>query len=392
MMSTDIGIDLGTASILVYIKGKGVVLKEPSVVAFDRDTNKIKAIGEEARLMLGRTPGNIVAVRPLRQGVISDYTVTEKMIKYFIQKALGKKTFRKPRISVCVPSGVTEVEKKAVEDATYQAGAREVSIIEEPIAAAIGAGIDIARPCGNMIVDIGGGTADIAVISLGGSVVSTSVKIAGDDFDEAIVRYMRKKHNLLIGERTAEDIKIKIGTCFPLAQNETMDVRGRNLVTGLPKTVTVSSEETEEALREPTLQIVEAVHSVLEKTPPELAADVADRGIVLTGAVLVEIGYHDNYSDALWLESHVEDVARQLVKALTEYFGLPFIPPMDPKRGTVRLSYGTLNLRSTPSPAGTVIANLPNGAEVTVYGEWNGWYVVQYGDQVGYAAAAYIDV
>ena len=257
MMSTDIGIDLGTASILVYIKGKGVVLKEPSVVAFDRDTNKIKAIGEEARLMLGRTPGNIVAVRPLRQGVISDYTVTEKMIKYFIQKALGKKTFRKPRISVCVPSGVTEVEKKAVEDATYSAGAREVAIIEEPIAAAIGAGIDISRPCGNMIVDI---------------------KIAGDDFDEAIVRYMRKKHNLLIGERTAEDIKIKIGSCFPLAQNETMDVRGRNLVTGLPKTVTVSSEETEE-----TLQIVEAVHSVLEKTPPELAADVADRGIVLTG-------------------------------------------------------------------------------------------------------------
>ena len=281
MVSTDIGIDLGTASILVYIKGKGVVLKEPSVVAFDRDTNKIKAIGEEARLMLGRTPGNIVAVRPLRQGVISDYTVTEKMIKYFIQKAMGKKSFRKPRISVCVPSGVTEVEKKAVEDATYQAGAREVSIIEEPIAAAIGAGIDIARPCGNMIVDIGGGTSDIAVISLGGSVVSTSIKIAGDDFDEAIVRYMRKKHNLLIGERTAEDIKIKIG--FPLAQPETMDVRGRNLVTGLPKTVQVSSEETEEALREATLQIVEAVHSVLEKTPPELAADVADRGIVLTG-------------------------------------------------------------------------------------------------------------
>ena len=280
MIGSDIGIDLGTASILVYIKGKGVVLKEPSVVAFDRDTNKIKAIGEEARLMLGRTPGNIVAVRPLRQGVISDYTVTEKMIKYFIQKALGKKSFRKPRISVCVPSGVTEVEKKAVEDATYQAGAREVEIIEEPIAAAIGAGIDISRPCGNMIVDIGGGTSDIAVISLGGSVVSTSVKIAGDDFDEALVRYMRKKHNLLIG---AEDIKIKIGTCYPLAQNETMDVRGRNLVTGLPRTITVSSEETEEALREATLQIVEAVHSVLEKTPPELAADVADRGIVLTG-------------------------------------------------------------------------------------------------------------
>ena len=281
--SQDIGIDLGTASILVYIKGKGVVLKEPSVVAFDRDTNKIKAIGEEARLMLGRTPGNIVAVRPLRQGVISDYTVTEKMLKHFIQKAVGKKSFRKPRIAVCVPSGVTEVEKKAVEDATYQAGAREVAIIEEPIAAAIGAGIDISRPCGNMIVDIGGGTTDIAVISLGGTVVSTSIKIAGDDFDEAIVRFMRKKHNLLIGERTAEDIKIKVGTCYPKDAVETLDVRGRNLVTGLPKTVTVTSTETEEALRETTAQIVEAVHSVLEKTPPELAADIADRGIVLTG-------------------------------------------------------------------------------------------------------------
>lgn len=283
MAGTDIGIDLGTASILVYIKGKGVVLKEPSVVAFDRDTNKIRAIGEEARLMLGRTPGNIIAVRPLRQGVISDYTVTEKMLKYFIQKAIGKKTFRKPRIAVCVPSGVTEVEKKAVEDATYQAGAREVLIIEEPIAAAIGAGIDISRPCGNMIVDIGGGTSDIAVISLGGTVVSTSVKVAGDDFDEAIVRFMRKKHNLLIGERTAEDIKIKVGTCFPRAEVETMNVRGRNLVTGLPKTVEVTSEDCEEALRESTMQIVEAVHSVLEKTPPELAADIADRGIVLTG-------------------------------------------------------------------------------------------------------------
>lgn len=283
MVSSDIGIDLGTASILVYVKGKGVVLKEPSVVAFDRDSNKIKAIGEEARLMIGRTPGNIVAVRPLRQGVISDYTVTEKMMKYFLQKALGKKSYRKPLVSVCVPSGVTEVERRAVEDAGFAAGARDVKIIEEPIAAAIGAGIDITRPCGNMVVDIGGGTADIAVISLGGSVVSTSIKIAGDDFDEAIVRYMRKKHNLLIGERTAEDIKINIGTCFPLPTPETMDVRGRNLVTGLPKTITISSEETEEALKEATLQIVEAIHSVLEKTPPELAADVADRGIVLTG-------------------------------------------------------------------------------------------------------------
>lgn len=283
MIGSDIGIDLGTASILVYVKEKGVVLKEPSVVAFDRDTNRIKAIGEEARLMLGRTPGNIVAVRPLRQGVISDYTVTEKMLKYFITKAVGKQRFRKPLISICVPSGVTEVERKAVEDAAFQAGARDVKIIEEPIAAAIGAGIDISRPCGNMIVDIGGGTTDIAVISLGGTVVSTSIKIAGDDFDEAIVRYMRKKHNLLIGERTAEDIKIRIGSAYPRPELATADVRGRNLVTGLPKTITVTSEETEEALKDTTSQIVEAVHSVLEKTPPELAADIADRGIVLTG-------------------------------------------------------------------------------------------------------------
>lgn len=283
MKYTDIGIDLGTASILVYIRGKGVVLKEPSVVAFDRDTNKIRAIGEDARLMLGRTPGNIMAVRPLRQGVISDYTVTEKMMKYFIQKALGKKSFRKPRIVVCVPSGVTEVEKKAVEDATYQAGARDVSLIEEPIAAAIGAGIDISKPCGNMIVDIGGGTTDVAVISLNGTVVSASIKVAGDDFDEAIVRYMRKKHNLLIGERTAEDLKIKIGCAYKRPEVDTMEVRGRNLVTGLPKTVKVTSEETEEALRETTAQIIETIHSVLEKTPPELAADIADRGIVLTG-------------------------------------------------------------------------------------------------------------
>lgn len=283
MNYTDIGIDLGTASILVYIRGKGVVLKEPSVVAFDRDTNKIKAIGEDARLMIGRTPGNIVAIRPLRQGVISDYTVTEKMMKYFIAKALGKRMFRKPRIAVCVPSGVTEVEKKAVEDATYQAGAREVAIIEEPIAAAIGAGIDIGKPQGNMIVDIGGGTTDVAVISLGGTVESASIKIAGDDFDEAIVRYMRRKYNLLIGDRTAEDIKINVGTAFKPAEVEYMDVRGRNLITGLPETIRVSSDETQEALKETTTQILDTICAVLEKTPPELAGDIVDRGIVLTG-------------------------------------------------------------------------------------------------------------
>lgn len=283
MFDTDIGIDLGTASILVYIKGKGVVLKEPSVVAIDRDTDTIRAIGEEARLMIGRTPGNIVAVRPLRQGVISNYSVTEQMIKYFIQKAVGKRSYKKPRISVCVPSGATEVETKAVEDASFQAGAREVFIVEEPLAAAIGAGIDIAKPCGNMIVDIGGGTTDIAVISLGATVESTSVKIAGDDFDDAIVRYMRKKHNLLVGERTAEEIKIGIGTCFKKTEVKKMEVRGRNLVTGLPKIIEVTSEEVEEALRESTSQIVEAIHGVLEKTPPELSADIAVRGIVLTG-------------------------------------------------------------------------------------------------------------
>jgi len=294
MAYTDIGIDLGTASILVYIRGKGVVLKEPSVVAYNRDEDKIIAVGEDARQMLGRTPGNIVAVRPLRQGVISDYRITEEMMKHFITKATGRRLFgRKPVVAVCVPSGVTEVERKAVEDATLMAGAKSVEIIEEPIAAAIGAGIDITKACGNMIVDIGGGTTDIAVISLGGAVVSASVKIAGDDFDEAIVRYMRKKHNLLIGERTAEDIKIRVGSAYPRAEADYMDVRGRNLVTGLPKTVKVNSEETEEALREPTNQIIEAIHSVLEKTPPELAADIADRGIVLTGGGALLRGLED---------------------------------------------------------------------------------------------------
>ena len=283
MFDTDIGIDLGTASILVYIKGKGVVLKEPSVVAIDRDTDTIRAIGEEARLMIGRTAGNIVAVRSLSQGVISNYSVTEQMIKYFIQKAVGKRSYKKPRISICVPSGATEVETKAVEDASFQAGAREVFIVEEPLAAAIGAGIDISKPCGNMVVDIGGGTTDIAVISLGATVESTSVKVAGDDFDDAIVRYMRKKHNLLVGERTAEEIKIGIGTCFKKTEVKKMEVRGRNLVTGLPKIIEVTSEEVEEALREATTQIVEAIHGVLENTPPELSADIAVRGIVLTG-------------------------------------------------------------------------------------------------------------
>lgn len=279
----DIGIDLGTASVLVYIKGQGIALQEPSVVAIDNNTNKILAVGEEARKMLGRTPGNIVATRPLKQGVISDYEVTEMMLKYFIRKAVGRKLIRRPRIAVCVPSGVTEVERKAVDDATKQAGARQVFIIEEPIAAAIGAGIDIGRACGSMVVDIGGGTTDIAVISLGEPVVSSSLKIAGDNFDEAIIRYMRKKHNVLIGERTAEDLKVNVGTAFKRSKPVSMEVRGRNLITGLPKTISVSSDEMLEALQEPVSNIVEAVHAVLEKTPPELAADISDRGIVMTG-------------------------------------------------------------------------------------------------------------
>ena len=283
MASTDIGIDLGTASILVYVKGKGVVLKEPSVVAYDKDSDRIKAIGEEARQMIGRTPGNIMAIRPLRKGVISDYTITERMLKYFIQKAMGRRAFRKPRISICVPSGVTEVERKAVEEATYQAGAREVFLIEEPIAAAIGSGIDITRPCGSMVVDIGGGTTDIAIISLGGTVVSQSVRLAGNDFDEAIIRYVRKAHNLFIGEQTAEAVKIRLGSVYPRPQTETMEIKGRNVITGLPKTAVLTSEEIREALKDVMGQILEAIHSVQEKTPPELAADVVERGIVLTG-------------------------------------------------------------------------------------------------------------
>lgn len=292
-LGLDIGIDLGTASVLIYVKGKGIVLNEPSVVAIDKNTDKILAVGEEARKMLGRTPGNIVAIRPLRDGVISDYHVTEKMLKYFLNKVYANSFFKlfKPRVMICVPSGVTEVEKRAVEDAAVQAGARKTYLIEEPIAAAIGAGIDITKACGSMVVDIGGGTTDIAVISLGGTVVSSSIKIAGDKFDEAIVRYMRKKYSIMIGERTAEELKINIGTVFPRPQEISMDVRGRNLVSGLPKTITISSSELMEALEEPVSSVIEAVHSVLERTPPELAADISDRGIVMTGGGSLVYGF-----------------------------------------------------------------------------------------------------
>lgn len=282
MFGQDIGIDLGTATVIAYIKGKGIVLREPSVVAVNNVTGEVLAVGHEARRMLGRTPGNIVATRPLREGVISDYTVTEKMLKYFIGKIGGKFLFA-PRIMICIPSQVTEVEKKAVIDAASNAGARKVYLIEEPIAAAIGAGIDISKPCGNMIVDIGGGTTDIAVISLGGSVVSSSIKVAGDKFDEYIVKFIKKRHNVMIGERTAEELKQQIGCVFPKIQDMEMDVRGRDLVTGLPKTITIYSSEMMEALEEPAMLIIDAVHSVLERTPPELAADISDKGIYMTG-------------------------------------------------------------------------------------------------------------
>lgn len=279
---TDVGIDLGTASVLVYIKGKGIVMNEPSVVAIDKNTNKILAVGEEAKKMLGRTPGNIVAIRPLKDGVISDFDITEKMIKYFFNKTIGRTLF-KPRTIICVPSGITEVEKKAVLDASNNAGASKTYLIEETIAAAIGAGIDITQPNGTMIVDVGGGTTDVAVISLGGIVLSQSIKVAGDECNEAIIRYIRKKHNVMIGERTAEELKINIGTAYPMKKEEYMEVRGRNLMTGLPRTVKVSSSEMLEALEETVSQIADTVHQVLERTPPELAADIGDQGIYMTG-------------------------------------------------------------------------------------------------------------
>lgn len=281
--ASEVGIDLGTANILVYIKGKGIVLNEPSVVAINNDTDEILAVGEEARQMIGRTPANIVAARPLRDGVISDFDITERMLKYFIRKTCGSGRFFKPKIMVCVPSGVTEVEKRAVREAATAAGGKDVYLMEEPLAAAIGAGIDISKPDGVMVIDIGGGTTDIAVISLGGIVASTSVKMAGDKFDEAIIKYMRKTHKLYIGERTAEELKLTIGTAYPREEVVTKECRGRDLVTGLPKSVDVTSEEMMDALEEALHEICEAVHNVLERTPPELASDISNSGIIITG-------------------------------------------------------------------------------------------------------------
>lgn len=281
-LRADIGIDLGTSSVLVYIKGKGVVLKEPSVVAIDQYTNKFLAVGEDARQMLGRTPGNIVAIRPLRDGVISDYEITQRMLKYFIQKSMGRSIF-KPRVMICVPSGITEVEKRAVIEASNNAGAIKTSIIEEPIAAAIGANIDITEPNGSMIIDIGGGTTDVAIIALGGIVLSRSVKTAGDDFDDAITRFIRRKYNMMIGERTAEKLKVNIGCAYPLEEEIHENIIGRNLFTGLPINLELSSNDMMEALKEPVDEILEALQLVLEKTPPELAADISNAGILMTG-------------------------------------------------------------------------------------------------------------
>ena len=304
----DIGIDLGTASVLVYVKGKGVVLNEPSVVAMDKNTGKLLQVGAEAQAMLGRTPGNIVAIRPLREGVISDYDMTEKMLREFIRKVTGFQLF-KPRVLICVPSGITEVEERAVIDAGIQAGARKAYLIEEPVAAAIGAGIDITKPDGHMVVDIGGGTADIAVISLSGVVESASIKIAGDQLNESIVKYMRRKHNLLVGERTAEDMKIKIGCVFPREEELTMDVKGRCLLTGLPRVVTVSSAEMMDAFEEPVERIVEAVHSVLERTPPELVADISTNGIMMTGGGSLVSGFDKLISARTGIQTFIADDA-----------------------------------------------------------------------------------
>ncbi len=282
MLSSDIGIDLGTANTLVYEKDRGIVLREPSVVAIQAGTNRVLAVGDEAKRMLGRTPGSIVAIRPLKAGVIADFEITEAMLRYFIRKVHGRKWVR-PRVIIAVPSGITEVEKRAVKDSASHAGAREVFLIEEPMAAAIGVGLPVQEPAGNMIVDIGGGTTEVALISLAGIVFSRSVRVGGDEMDEAIVQYMKRVYNLMIGERTAEEIKISIGSAAPVEEDTTMDVKGRDLVAGLPKTLTITSQEVRDALREPVTTIVDAIRQTLERCPPELAADLVDRGIVMAG-------------------------------------------------------------------------------------------------------------
>jgi len=308
MLSRDIGMDLGTASVIVFVKGKGIVLREPSVVAIDKNNGRLLKVGVDAQKMLGRTPGNIVAIRPLREGVISDYDMTQRMIKEFMKKIVNFQLF-KPRLVICVPSGITEVEERAVIDAGIQAGARRVYLIEEPVAAAIGAGIDISKPDGHMVIDIGGGTADIAVISLSGVVESASIKIAGDQFDEAIIKYIRRKHNVLIGERTAEELKISIGCVYPRDEEKYAEIKGRDLMTGLPRVFTVNSSEMLEAFEEPSSRIVEAVHSVLEHTPPELVSDISTNGIVMTGGGSLVWGFDKLVETKTGIETHVADEA-----------------------------------------------------------------------------------
>ncbi len=308
IFSKDMGIDLGTANSSVYMKGKGIVVNEPSVVAIQRDTGQILAVGEEAKMMIGRTPGNIVAIRPMKDGVIADFDTTQSMLRYFITKALKKKPYLiRPRVVVCVPSGVTAVEERAVREAALQAGAREAYLIEEPMAAAIGAGLPVHEPTGNMIVDIGGGTSEVAVISLGGIVTSRSIRIAGDEMDEAIIQHIKRTYNLMVGERTAEEIKIKIGTAYPFKQIEKYEVRGRDLLTGLPKTVEITSEEVYKALSEPVSAILEAIKVTLEKTPPELAADVMDKGIVMAGGGSLLRGLDRLVSEETGMPVHVAE-------------------------------------------------------------------------------------
>ena len=304
----DIGIDLGTATVLVFIRGKGIVLREPSVVAMDKITGRLLKVGEEAQRMLGRTPGNIVAIRPLREGVISDYDMTERMLREIIKKVTTFTLF-KPRLVICVPSGITEVEERAVIDAGIQAGARKVFLIEEPVAAAIGAGLEIARPEGRMVVDVGGGTTDVAVISLSGVVSSESIKIAGDSFDEALVKYIKRKHNVLIGDSTAEELKRTIGCVFPRPEMETVEVKGRCLMTGLPRMVSVNSNDMIEAFEEVAERILETIHQVLENTPPELVADISNNGIVMTGGGSLIWGFDKLVESRTSIETHVADDA-----------------------------------------------------------------------------------
>ena len=330
----DIGIDLGTASVLVYVKNKGIVLNEPSVVAMDKNTGKLLKVGEEARQMLGRTPGNIVAIRPLREGVISDYDMTERMLKEFLRKVAGFMVF-KHRVIICVPSGITEVEERAVVDAGIQSGCRRVYLIEEPVAAAIGAGIDITQPDGHMVVDIGGGTADIAVISLSGVVESASIKIAGDQLNEAVVKYMRRKHNILVGESTAEKMKIAIGCVYPKEEETFMDVKGRCLLTGLPKTITVSSAEMLEAFEEPTESILESIHAVLERTPPELVADVSTNGIMMTGGGSLVSGFDKLITSRTGIAT---SVAENAIACVAEGTGKSLDMITDMQEGTINLS------------------------------------------------------